>query len=330
MVHTGWPELPLCTNKYKNPEENSTRKEAPNSREKSREKMAMVRSLYRSICFRYLCSSSAAANHHQHLPQGLYYFHLSLSSSSPLSIFSQNHPFRNCQPPFTMAIGSTRFFSEDVTHFPDIKDPEILFVFKDLTAASWDELPDTLISDAKKALSKNTDDEAAQEAVANVFRTAKAVEEFSGMLVSLRMAIDDSTGLGGENVKPLPEEFVNALHTVYQRYTAYLDAFGPEETYLRKKVETELGTEMIHLKMRCSGIGSEWGKLLQFWGLLDFQVPMLSIELSFLEMVKSIMSSRCLFSWGTSFVFVPLSGCKVLRETCISMEWSSVKKIVFL
>ncbi|THG01820.1 hypothetical protein TEA_006166 [Camellia sinensis var. sinensis] len=167
----------------------------------------------------------------------------------------------NCRPPFTMAIGSTRFFSEDVTHFPDIKDPEILFVFKDLMAASWDELPDTLISDANKALSKNTDDKAAQEAVANVFRAAEAVEEFSGMLVSLRMAIDDSTGLGGEDVKPLPEEFVNALRTVYQRYTAYLDAFGPDETYLRKKVETELGTKMIHLKMRCSGIGSEWGKV---------------------------------------------------------------------
>ncbi|GMP45249.1 hypothetical protein CsSME_00013831 [Camellia sinensis var. sinensis] len=74
------------------------------------------------------------------------------------------------------------------------------------------------------------------------------------------MAIDDSTGLGGEDVKPLPEEFVNALRTVYQRYTAYLDAFGPDKTYLRKKVETELGTKMIHLKMRCSGIGSEWGK----------------------------------------------------------------------
>ncbi|GMQ07509.1 hypothetical protein CsSME_00051666 [Camellia sinensis var. sinensis] len=97
-----------------------------------------------------------------------------------------------------MAIGSTRFFSEDVTHFPDIKDPEILFVFKDLMAASWDELPDTLISDANKALSKNTDDKAVQEAVANVFCAAEAVEEFSGMLVSLRMAIDDSTGLCGE------------------------------------------------------------------------------------------------------------------------------------
>ncbi|KAI8004579.1 hypothetical protein LOK49_LG08G00816 [Camellia lanceoleosa] len=105
------------------------------------------------------------------------------------------------------------------------------------------------------------DDKAAPEAVANVFRAAEAVGEFSGMLVSLRMAIDDSTGLGGENVKPLTEEFVNALRTVYQRYTKYLDAFGPDETYLRKKVETELGTKMIHLKMRCSGIGSEWGKV---------------------------------------------------------------------
>jgi hypothetical protein len=41
----------------------------------------------------------------------------------------------------------------------------------------------------------------------------------------------------------------------------YLESFGPEENYLRKKVETELGTKMIHLKMRCSGIGSEWGKV---------------------------------------------------------------------
>lgn len=54
----------------------------------------------------------------------------------------------------------------------------------------------------------------------------------------------------------------DALETVYQRYVAYLDAFDPEEGYLKKKVETELGTKMIHLKMRCSGLGSEWGKVL--------------------------------------------------------------------
>ncbi|XP_028073149.1 succinate dehydrogenase subunit 5, mitochondrial-like [Camellia sinensis] len=164
------------------------------------------------------------------------------------------------QPPSTPPIGPLLFPSLSLlllSPFHFLPKPSI----PDLTAASWDELPDTLISDAKKALSKNTDDKAAQEAVANVFRAAEAVEEFSGMLVSLRMATDDSTGLGGENVKPLPEEFVNTLRTVYQRYTPYLDAFGPEETYLCKKVETELGTKMIHLKMRCSGIGSEWGKV---------------------------------------------------------------------
>ena len=96
-----------------------------------------------------------------------------------------------------MSIGSTHSFSNDVTHLPDIKDPEILIVFKDLMAASWDEIPDTVVHDANKALSKNTD-KAGQEALANIFRAAEAAEEFGGMLVSLRMAIDYSIGLSGE------------------------------------------------------------------------------------------------------------------------------------
>nr|DAD43925.1 TPA_asm: hypothetical protein HUJ06_002155 [Nelumbo nucifera] len=133
--------------------------------------------------------------------------------------------------------------------------------FKDLMAANWDELPDAVIHDAKRALSKNTDDKAGQEALKNVFRAAEAVEHFGGVLVTLRMEIDDSIGLSGENVKPLPEDLANALHASYKRYMTYLDAFGPDEVYLRKKVEMELGTKMIHLKMRCSGLGSEWGKV---------------------------------------------------------------------
>lgn len=144
---------------------------------------------------------------------------------------------------------------------PDIKDPQILAVFKDLMASSWDEIQDPVINDAKKALSKNSDDKVGQEALANVFRAAEACEDFGGMLVQLRMEIDDSIGMSGENVKPLRKEFVNALRTAYERYTAYLDAFGSDESYLRKKIETELGTKMIHLKMRCSGIGSQWGKV---------------------------------------------------------------------
>lgn len=59
----------------------------------------------------------------------------------------------------------------------------------------------------------------------------------------------------------MSDELKNALQAAFNRYTAYLDAFGPDETYLRKKVETELGTKMIHLKMRCSGLDSKWGKV---------------------------------------------------------------------
>ncbi|KAL9259941.1 Succinate dehydrogenase subunit 5, mitochondrial-like protein [Drosera capensis] len=162
---------------------------------------------------------------------------------------------------FAKSIGSTRFFSEDVAHFPEIKDPEIKNVFKDFIAANWDELPESLIHDAKAVLSKDTDDKTGKEALANVFRSAEAVEEFIGILVSLKMELDDSVGLSGEDVKPLPDKLVNALRVAYSRYTTYLDSFGPDESYLRKKIESELGTRMIHLKMRCSGIGSEWGKV---------------------------------------------------------------------
>ncbi|KAL4193444.1 hypothetical protein AMTRI_Chr06g176950 [Amborella trichopoda] len=163
--------------------------------------------------------------------------------------------------PILMRIGNRRAFSADVSQLPVITDPDILLPFKDLIAASWDELPDTVVYDAKKALSKSTDDKAGQEALANVFRAADAVEHFGGVLVSLRMELDDETGITGEAVGPLSDEHQDAMHAAYKRYMAYLDSFGPDETYLRKKVETELGTKMIHLKMRCGGLDSGWGKI---------------------------------------------------------------------
>ncbi|KAM2955516.1 hypothetical protein FF1_033652 [Malus domestica] len=90
------------------------------------------------------------------------------------------------------------------------------------------------------------------------FTGSEAVDEFGGMITNLKMELDDNIGASEENVKPLSDEYVNALKTIYNRYITYLDAFGPEETYLWKKVETELGTKLIYLKMRCSGISSEW------------------------------------------------------------------------
>ncbi|CAK7347576.1 unnamed protein product [Dovyalis caffra] len=221
------------------------------------EKMGVVRTICRAACFR---SSRFSAISHNQLRHHMASRSLFTVSSPSVSITPKRIPcdFRS---PFAMSVGSPRCFSEDVTHFPDIKDPEILNVFKDLMAMNWDELPNVVVSDAKKALSKNTNDKAGQEILKNVFRAAEAVEEFGGKIMTLKMELDDSIGMSGEDVKPLPEEHANAIRTFYQRYAAYLDSFGPDEGYLRKKVETELGSMMIYLKMRCSGLEAEWGKV---------------------------------------------------------------------
>ncbi|CAA0826623.1 Succinate dehydrogenase subunit 5- mitochondrial [Striga hermonthica] len=215
------------------------------------EKMMLMRSLCRSIIRRSQHFSSAGAAVNCRIR------HLHFSPPS-LPASSRN---RHVMHPFAMCPGNTRFFSEDVTHMPVIKDQEIERAFKDLMATNWDELSPAIVYDVKNALSKNTEDKAAQDVLKNVFRAAEAVEEFTGVIMSLKMELDDVIGLSGENVKPLTEEYSKALQTIFDRYAVYLAAFGPEETYLKKKVETELGTKMIYLKMRCGGLDAEWGKV---------------------------------------------------------------------
>lgn len=100
--------------------------------------------------------------------------------------------------PLSTSLGRVRCFSNDVGHFPEIKDPQLLYAFKDLMAASWDELPNTLVTRVKAALSKNTDDQAGKEHLTNVLRAAEAVEEFGGMVMQLKMDMDDSVGISGE------------------------------------------------------------------------------------------------------------------------------------
>ncbi|KAI0505094.1 hypothetical protein KFK09_016051 [Dendrobium nobile] len=175
-------------------------------------------------------------------------------------LVTRSHHLQGCRLPFVGGFG--RGFSVAArTHLPVITDPDIEAAFKDLMAMDWDEIPDSVVNETNKSLSKTTDDTSGKEALANVFRAAVASVEFGSTLVSLRMALDDLAGLTGENVGRLPDYLEDALRAAYRRYTTYLDSFGPDEAYLRKKVETELGSKMIHLKMRCSGIGSEWGKV---------------------------------------------------------------------
>ncbi|CAN0922275.1 Succinate dehydrogenase subunit 5, mitochondrial [Linum grandiflorum] len=159
---------------------------------------------------------------------------------------------------FTISPAAQRSFSVDVAHLPEIKDNDVLCAFKDLMAASWDELDASVVHDVHNALSKNSEDKAGQEILQNVFRASEAVEEFGGMVMTLKMELDDSIGMSGE---PLSDEYAKAIRTFFERYTAYLDSFGVDETYLRKKVEMELGSKMIFLKMRCAGLGSEWSKV---------------------------------------------------------------------
>lgn len=109
-----------------------------------------------------------------------------------------NDEAADCRYPRARGIGKVRNFSEDVSHMPEIKDSDVLKSFRDLMAADWAALPSAVVNDAKNAVSKNTDDKEGQEALMNVFRAAEAVEEFGGILTSLKMEIDDSIGMSGE------------------------------------------------------------------------------------------------------------------------------------
>ncbi|XP_022962336.1 succinate dehydrogenase subunit 5, mitochondrial-like [Cucurbita moschata] len=222
--------------------------------------MVILRSLLRSVRARsYVIAGVTHRNllqsHHQAARS---FFSLS-SHRSSFSDFPPRVSSADCG--YLSGVAHARFFSVDVVNMPTIGDTKLQNAFKDLMAASWDNLPESVVYDVKAALSGSTEDKAGKEIVENVFRAAEAAEDFGDILVNLKMEIDDSIGVSGEDVKPLSDELKKALQTVYDRYTAYLDAFGPEENYLRKKVETELGTKMIYLKMRCSGLGSEWGKV---------------------------------------------------------------------
>ncbi|CAI0404874.1 unnamed protein product [Linum tenue] len=154
-------------------------------------KTVALRSLYRAASHRSSIGlSSVAGNqllHHQSAPRSL--FTLS-SATACLLLGSRSH--------LAISIGSKRSYSEDVAHLPEIKDPDVLCAFKDLMTASWDELDATVVHDVKNALSKNTNDKSGQEILKNIFRSSKAVEEFSGMVISLKMELDDSIGMTGE------------------------------------------------------------------------------------------------------------------------------------
>ena len=70
--------------------------------------------------------------------------------------------------------------------------------FKNLMAAGWNDLPNSLISEVNSARAKNSDDKAGKEVMANVFRAAEAIEEFGAIVMNLKTELDDAVGASGE------------------------------------------------------------------------------------------------------------------------------------
>ncbi|KAI5081992.1 hypothetical protein GOP47_0001735 [Adiantum capillus-veneris] len=159
------------------------------------------------------------------------------------------------------SIGQFQAMSTSIANLPDIADTDVLRALKSLIAEKWTDIPEETEDAVEAALTKKTDDTAGIEQLKNAWRAAEAVEKFSGTLVSIRMALDDLTGASGEKVRPLPPPLLDALNAVFSRYKNYLAAFNEDEFYLKKKVEVELGTLLVHIGQRCSGLSPEWGNI---------------------------------------------------------------------
>eukprot|EP00250_Pteridium_aquilinum_P010531 c19454_g1_i1 orf=203-871(+) len=159
------------------------------------------------------------------------------------------------------SIGQLRAMSTSIARLPEIADSDVLQALRGLMAVNWLEISEEAKDAVEAALTKKTDDTAGQEDLKNAWRAAEAVEKFSGTLVTIRMALDDLTGASGEKVRPLPPLLIDALKSALSRYNNYLAAFNEDEFYLKKKVEFELGSLLVHIRQRCSGLGPEWANI---------------------------------------------------------------------
>ncbi|XP_023742294.1 succinate dehydrogenase subunit 5, mitochondrial [Lactuca sativa] len=143
------------------------------------EKLVMMRSLNCSIAWRSvgLVAHTSVNSNNQCIRCGIYYLQHP-SSSMPHKSLS----------PFAIGIGSTQLLTDGgLTHLPNIENGDIKVAFKEFMVVNWAELPESVVKKSNQSLSKNTEDKASQQALANLLRVAEAVDEFTGFLVTLKM-----------------------------------------------------------------------------------------------------------------------------------------------
>lgn len=137
---------------------------------------------------------------------------------------------------------------------PHIDDEDVSKALNALLASNWQKLPEEVKKDVQAVLSKGGPQ---SELLKDAWRAADAVEKFSDRLEQMRMELDDQSNDGNAT----KDTFAAALEAVKDRYDRYLGSFGLDENWLRKKVEMELGTPIMQLKQRVSGLGAEWSKI---------------------------------------------------------------------
>eukprot|EP00475_Leptophrys_vorax_P010600 TRINITY_DN17185_c0_g1_i1.p1 TRINITY_DN17185_c0_g1~~TRINITY_DN17185_c0_g1_i1.p1 ORF type:complete len:252 (-),score=7.73 TRINITY_DN17185_c0_g1_i1:163-918(-) len=170
------------------------------------------------------------------------------------------------QLPFDSASQQRRGFAITATsalvQLPDVSDPAALKALKELLAATWVPLDESLLVTVDKAIG-STSDPIARDALKAGRAAAAAVDSFGERLELLRLDLDELSGgkFGGERVASIPPGMRAALASALSRYSQYLASFEAAEGWLQRKAKEELGGVLLTLKQRCSGLETEWNKI---------------------------------------------------------------------
>lgn len=144
---------------------------------------------------------------------------------------------------------------------PPVQDAMVAKALSGLLGHGWLKIEPQVRSAVESAISSGGGDSAGKETLVDAWAAAQAVENFGGLLVEMLLEISDLCGDTGEDVRGIPDATYEAVEAVHRKYMMYLSAFGEDEVYLRKKVETELGGVLLQIKQRLTGMDPKWSEI---------------------------------------------------------------------
>eukprot|EP00270_Netrium_digitus_P020321 TRINITY_DN832_c0_g1_i3.p1 TRINITY_DN832_c0_g1~~TRINITY_DN832_c0_g1_i3.p1 ORF type:complete len:255 (-),score=41.42 TRINITY_DN832_c0_g1_i3:247-978(-) len=156
----------------------------------------------------------------------------------------------------------TRSFSSDFFQLPALEDADQAKAFRALIAGNWLHIDGGVRKQVENTLKNIGSGEAA--ALQAAWASAVAVEAFAEKLENLRSNLTGLSGpkfTGGDRVNALPSDLEKALVSAFRRYSTYLESFGADEEWLKKKVQEELGGSLLTIKQRVAGLEPSWNQI---------------------------------------------------------------------